>query len=105
MIRKVGLDVVEVDRIREALEKPGFKERILTEREIEICKTPMQIAGRWAVKEAMYKCDNSLKGWHMIEVLNNPDGSPFVSKPVGGKWHISISHERGIASAVAILED
>ena len=108
MIQGIGLDVVEVDRIREAMENPRFLKRILTEKERAYCRTPLQVAGRWAAKEAAAKCMPGLNRWHMVEVVNDEIGKPMLIVRMSGlsglRWHVSISHERGIAAAMVILE-
>lgn len=108
MIQAVGLDVVEVDRIREAMRNPRFVRRILTEKEREYCRNPQQVAGRWAVKEAAAKCMPGLNQWHMVEVVNDELGRPMLIVRMSGlsgfRWHVSISHERGIAAAMVVLE-
>lgn len=102
MIRAIGIDVVEVYRIEKAMANPRFIDKVLTPKEQEHCRTPQQVAGRWAVKEAMFKCDPSLKTFRQIEVLPGPGGQPVVIEPEGA-WLVSISHEKGLAAAVAIL--
>ncbi len=55
MIVGLGIDIVEVARIAEAMKNPRFIERILTPIEREFCTTPQKVAGRWAAKEAIAK--------------------------------------------------
>lgn len=105
MIRGLGIDVVEVARISEAMENPRFIERILTlgERSQEL--TLMRIAGRWAAKEAIAKAVTMKLSWQDVEITNDDTGQPYahVDHPDWtGDLMISISHERGIAAAVAI---
>lgn len=110
MIIRVGIDLVEVARIAHALENPRFRTRVLTELESDYCRTPQSVAGRWAAKEAIYKVLRSNLGWQDIEILNDQQGEPIarilpsdVMKD-GHRLHISISHERGMATAIAVLE-
>ena len=110
MITAIGIDVVEVARIKKAMQKPGFVERILTEEEQKTCTTPERIAGRWAAKEAVAKAVGMGLGWHDVEVLNHESGAPYVrfgpKNPLrqGQKIHVSITHESAYAAAVAIVE-
>lgn len=85
------------------MQRPGFVERILTLAERDYCRTPQQVAGRWAAKEAIMKAGGP-QTFLEIEVLPGPHGEPRVVRP-GGRWHLSITHERGTAAAVAILEE
>lgn len=110
MIVGLGVDVVAISRIREAMKSPRFLPRILTAREIALDLTPERVAGRWAVKEALSKALPGLNNWHDVEVLNGADGEPLVLFPgayalePGLNLMVSISHERGYAAAVAVVE-
>lgn len=110
MIRAVGIDIVEISRIERAMLKPRFVERIFTEREREFLSSAESVAGRWACKEAISKCLPERVDWHHVEVLTGERGEPVVQFEgldaivPGGRIHVSISHERGHAVAVAILE-
>ncbi len=126
MIRGLGIDVVEVRRIEQAMENPRFVDRVLTAQEQHQPVTAPFVAGRWAAKEAVAKAVTVRLRWHDIEILNDENGKPYVrfATPdhedptmtlapvllevgyrVASQIHISISHERGIASAVAIWEE
>ncbi len=124
MIVGTGTDIIEVERIRKSLDLHGeaFKERVYTDEEIRessLRKDPsVYFAGRWAAKEALSKalgCGISAKcGWRDINVSNSEGGRPSLT--LSGKAretaealgvrhiHISISHERNLATAVVILE-
>ena len=119
MIRAIGIDIVDVERIEKAMQNPRFIKRILTEKEIaSIDLTPARVAGRWAAKEAVLKCLKSTKrgkiqitSWHQVEIFNMPDGNPIVkinhpglSKFMDWGWHtlVSISHEKKYAVATAV---
>lgn len=110
MILRVGIDVVEIDRIAHAMRRKAFLERILTPEERLLCKTPQRVAGRWAAKEAVAKAIGIELTWHQVEILADETRAPraVINSP---KWnprkyriHISISHERNLAAAVAVLE-
>jgi holo-[acyl-carrier protein] synthase len=107
MIVGLGLDVVETSRIEEAMQNPRFLQRVLTPREQAICNTVHRVAGRWAAKEAVAKAVGLKLSWQDVEVLPDEDGKPVanvVGLPSGVLLHVTISHEKGIAAAVAILE-
>lgn len=109
MIIGVGLDIVSLSRIEEAMVNPRFVRRVLTAREQTICKGSEQVAGRWAAKEAVAKALNCRLGWHDVEVLADEAGKPVVSLANAELAHkvqiwLSITHEKGLAAAVAIAE-
>ena len=75
---KVGVDIIEIERIERALERPGFRERCFTEAEREYCDSrsrPAQsYAGRFAGKEAVGKalgCGVRFT-WKEIEIVGRP---------------------------------
>lgn len=121
----IGLDVVEVQRARQMLERQGSRllDRTLTQDErryVESLFDPAPaLAARLASKEAVYKALQVLPGarpvgWREIAVRKLPDGRPEVrlsgraadllAPHPGVTIHLSISHSRDIAAAVAILE-
>ncbi len=121
MIKSIGTDIVDIDRFRRLTERWGekFVQRILTQREIEICKNKgdsiASMAARFAAKEAMIKCLPTNKGlvwrWHEMEVLSHEDEKPFVKMngKIGAfvnndKIHISLSHSQKSAIAFILLE-
>jgi holo-[acyl-carrier protein] synthase len=127
-----GIDIIEVERIKKAIEDLGdnFLNRIYTSSEIEYCNKSdimkyQHYAARFAVKEAVYKAisnyvldrDDGL--WTSIEVINYESGKPGINVERLNKnitktandlnikdIDISISHikEYAIASAVAVFE-
>lgn len=109
MILGLGIDVVEVARIERAISNPRFLARILTPREAELIRNPSEAAGRWAAKEALAKAVPGLRAWQDVEILRGSHGEPVVNFVAGvlgpgQRVHLSITHERGVAAAVAILE-
>lgn len=92
------------------MERKGFRERILTPEERVLCTTAARVAGRWAAKEAVAKAVGVFLTWHDVEILNDDTRAPVViihSKhwdPRRFRIHLSISHERNLAAAVAVLE-
>jgi holo-[acyl-carrier protein] synthase len=115
----IGNDIIEIERIRKALEAHGnhFLARLFTSQEQTYClkhQDPVpHFAGRFAAKEAIVKAFGSGFGesasWLDIEILNDDLGKPEVSfsgtllknfnKP---KVLVSISHCELYATAVAI---
>ena len=78
-----GLDIVEIARIKRALDRWGarFLERVYTEAEIELCQNRApELASRFAAKEAVAKAfrDNSGISWRDIEILLDQSGAPVV---------------------------
>ena len=121
MIVAVGIDVVLVDRFTRALERtPMLADRLFTEAErITPSGNPRSaesLAARFAAKEAVAKALGAPAGlhWHDCEVVTDPDGRPWltVSGTVAqvaaerriNRWHLSLSHDGGIASAMVVAE-
>jgi holo-[acyl-carrier protein] synthase len=110
LIVGLGTDLVEISRIERAMTHRGFLERILTPLEREFCVKPHQVAGRWAAKEAIAKAVGLELTWQQVEILPDEFGAPKATirsahyDPGRLRLHVSISHERGHAMAVAILE-
>ena len=117
MDRGIGIDLVEVTRIRGLIEKYGnkFFNRILTENEINYCKSfkypEIHFAGRFASKEAYSKAigtgiSKSFR-WKDIEILNDALGKPYIKhlkENDYSKLHyeVSISHTKDYGCAVVI---
>ncbi|BCJ71112.1 holo-[acyl-carrier-protein] synthase [Catellatospora sp. IY07-71] len=121
MIVSVGNDVVLVERFAQALQRtPHLRERLFTEAERTTSsgheRSPESLAARFAAKEAVAKALGAPAGmhWHDCEIVVDPDGRPWltVSGTVAAvaaergveRWHLSLSHDGGIASAVVIAE-
>ena len=110
MIVGLGMDLVEIARMERAMRNPRFIYRILTDRERDYCKTAFQVAGRWAAKEAVAKALGLSLTWQQVEVMPDELGVPKVLiesrhfDPRRLRMHVSITHERSHAAAVAILE-
>ena len=107
MILAIGVDIVQVSRIREAMQRESFASKILTPNELKLSRTPQFVAGRWAAKEAVAKAVGTHLAWHDVEILANEDGKPIAT--VSGlsadcQVHVSISHEKDHAVGMAILE-
>lgn len=110
MILGVGIDLVDVERITRAMANPRFVQRVLTAAERRSCRTPEGVAGRWAAKEAIAKAVGFEVTWQQVEIMNGHSGAPEARILVDGfdhsrtKVHLSITHERGHAAAVAVFE-
>ncbi len=121
MIVGIGIDVVPVERFAQALARtPGMATRLFTTTEqVTDSGTPRtaeSLAARFAAKEALAKALGAPGGmaWTDAEVQTDADGRPslVVSGTVAARaavlgvtsWHVSLSHDGGIASAVVVAE-
>jgi len=110
MIVGLGIDLVEIARIDEAMRNPRFVFRVLTDAERSMCQTSACVAGRWAAKEAIAKAIGLALSWQEVEVLPDELGAPKVTitnpsfDPGRLRIHVSITHDREHAAAVAVLE-
>ncbi len=114
---ELGIDIIEVGRIRDALARFGsrFAGRVLTPAEAAYVRDrPETFAGRWAAKEAVSKVLGlgvRGVGWREIEIVRLPTGQPAVrlngrarrraEQLQLGRVAVSISHERSYAIAIA----
>ena len=111
-----GIDLVEVSRVRRAIERHGerFVRRVFTAEEIAYCQTKTlpwaHWAARFAAKEALYKSltpgliDALI--WNEIGVARHASGAPLVAlngrthdRLAGWRFAIALSHERDLAIA------
>lgn len=115
MIIGIGIDIVELDRMKEIIEKnPKFIDRVLTDAEKAVFnglgdKRKVEfLGGRFACKEAFSKAYGTGIGKIQlkdIEILREENGRPvIVNSPFDGKVHVSISHTDQTAVAQVILE-
>jgi holo-[acyl-carrier protein] synthase len=119
---KVGLDVIEIDRIGRALERyEAFRERCFTEAERAYCDSrpnPAQhYAARFAGKEAVGKALGfgvaHAFAWKDVEIAGRPKPGVHLSGRVenwarrvgAGAVDLSMTHSEGIAAAVCIVSD
>ena len=110
MILGVGVDVVKIDRIKRAMERPKFLARIFTPAEQEIVRIPDEAAGRWAAKEAIIKAVGHRLPWQQMEVLRDKYGKPTAQlhRDLGRgplRIHVTITHDAGLAIAFAVIEE
>ncbi|SCK57513.1 holo-[acyl-carrier protein] synthase [Streptomyces sp. WMMB 714] len=121
MIVGVGIDVAEIERFGQALKRtPILAERLFVEAELWLPtgerRGVASLAARFAAKEALAKALGAPGGmsWTDAEVVAAASGRPSlrVSGTVAAQaellgvrgWHLSLSHDAGIASAVVIAE-
>jgi holo-[acyl-carrier protein] synthase len=111
----VGIDVVGIERFGETVRRtPEVAERIFTVAERSL---PLQSqAARFAAKEALAKALGAPRGlrWHDAEVRRDDTGRPRLdirgtvlarARELGvARWHVSLSHDAGVAAAVVIAE-
>jgi holo-[acyl-carrier protein] synthase len=124
MVYGIGIDLVQVSRIAEALERWGdrFRNKVFTPGEIEYCQkkrnSSPHFAARFAAKEALVKAlgIGMRRGvhWKNIEVARGPLGKPELK--LNGRAaqlcqqaeitgvSVSITHDRDYSSAVVVLE-
>ena len=115
----VGVDLIEIDRIRRALERPGFRERCFTAAEREYCDSrpnPAQhYAARFAGKEAVGKALGfgvaRAFAWREVEIVGRPKPAVRLSGRLAeraaelgvGSVDLSMTHSREIAAAIAVV--
>ena len=88
MIEGIGIDIIEIDRIKESIELYGdkFLDRIFTKTELDYCLNKknmyQHLAARFAAKEAVVKAISAGKKngfrWKDIEIYNEFNGMPSV---------------------------
>jgi holo-[acyl-carrier protein] synthase len=112
----VGVDLVDVTRVRRALTRHAtrFTDRVLSEREAAYCLSrpdpAPHVAARFAAKEAVVKCLGGGAALREIEVVRALSGSPSITlhgraaeRAAGRLVLISLSHLEHLAAAFAIL--
>ena len=121
---RTGIDIIEIERIKQSIEETEgkFCERVYTQKEIEYCESKkiqkyQHYAARFAAKEAVLKAISQLLEskfdieWKEIEVLNDGNGRPYINilkKDLEIEdIDISISHCKtyAVASVVLFLEE
>ncbi len=121
-----GVDIIEVARVRRALERAAtgnrFRARVFTDREVAYCESRgksryQSYAARFAAKEAAMKALgtgwNRYVGWHEIEVTRERGRAPqltllgkaaeFARRRRVSRFHLSLTHsaEHAIAHVIA----
>jgi holo-[acyl-carrier protein] synthase len=115
---KVGVDLIEIERIRAALGRTGFRERCFTRAEREYCdsrRDPAEsYAARFAGKEAVGKalgCGVRFT-WKEVEIVGRPKPSvrlsgrtaAFAEKVGAGAIDLSMTHSREMAAAICVVQ-
>ncbi len=120
MTHFIGVDIIELARIEEAVNRWGerFFRRIYTEPELKLCRNRTgPLATRFAGKEAVMKAlGTGVRGvgWREIEILSERSGKPFVrlhgkarEKAAGlglGELAVSLSDSKDYAIAFVVGE-
>ena len=119
-----GIDIIEIDRIKESIEKTGenFLNKVFTKKEIEYCESKKKqkyqhYAARFVAKEAAFKAlswkleDKYSVSWKDFELTNDEQGRPKLNI-IGINLEdienidVSISHCKNYAVAnVTILSE
>jgi len=122
MVKGIGVDILEIQRIRESIDRTGdhFLDKVFTETEIAYCTAKhdaaQHFAARFAAKEAVSKAlATGWTGafrWKDVEVTNDLLGRPEVTlhgqlrETIGtATVLVSLSHSLTHVVAVAIIED
>lgn len=119
---KVGTDIIEVDRIKDSIEKIGekFLNRVFTAKEVEYCESKKatkyeHYAARFAGKEAVFKAISPILknkfsiDWTDVEILNDKQGRPYVTfykeelKNINVDLSLSHIKDYAVATAVAVI--
>jgi holo-[acyl-carrier protein] synthase len=122
MVKGIGVDIIEIDRISQSIEQSGdaFLQRIFTPLEIAYCNgkqnRQQHFAARFAAKEAVSKAlSTGWTGnfaWKDIEVMNDAAGQPHIT--LHGKLKdtlascsvlLTISHSESHVVAVVLIEE
>lgn len=122
MIYGIGTDIVEIERMKKAVAKEAFVQRVFSEAEIAYCRSrkagaAASFAGRFAAKEAVLKAfGTGLRDGRLVdlEILNDELGCPHLelkgyfkelmeAKGITRAW-VSISHAQAYATAQCVLE-
>ena len=119
MIIGIGTDIIEIDRIRRAVERNHFRNRVFTSIEQNYCESrninkAASYAARFAGKEAFFKALGTgiVTDLTDIEIVNDSRGQPHVvlhdqaARLVesDAKIHLSLSHSKNYATAVCMIE-
>jgi len=123
MIKGIGTDLVEVERIATGINRDnGFREMVFSAHEIAYCEAKANkfehYAARFAAKEAFFKALGT--GWldgtafNEVEIINSANGKPelhflgLTATAIGAlgltNIQVSLSHVKSMASAVVIIE-
>src|SRR5512136_2348134 len=121
MVKGIGVDIIEIARVRRSIETLGdrFLQKVFTPGEIAYCSAKndrhQHFAARFAAKEAVSKAlSTGWAGefrWKDVELTNDPSGQPRISvhgplreKLAGASVFVSISHSHSDVVAMVIIE-
>lgn len=121
MIQGIGVDVVDVQRMKSILTEQGaaFVDRVFTDTEVAYCRgkqyPEQHFAARFAAKEAVSKAMQTgwsgMFRWKDVEVVNEPSGAPkillynAVARSLEKSTiHLSLSHTENTVVALAVIE-
>ncbi len=121
MILGIGTDIIEVDRIANAMERYGsqFLNKIFTAAERAYCDAHPNVAERYAVRFAAKEAFSKAIGtgwtgqfeWQHVAVARQADGKPYLllDGELARRWnphhiHVSLSHTHRYATATVIIE-
>lgn len=121
MVSGIGVDILEIDRMRTIAQARGdhFLRRVFTDPEIQYCRSKhnsfQHFAARFAAKEALSKAISTgwrnEFSWRDVEVVNEPSGQPRIT--LHGRLlerlathiiHLSISHSEAHVVAMVVIE-
>jgi holo-[acyl-carrier protein] synthase len=121
MVLGIGIDIIEIERIKKSIDNFGekFLNKIYTSTELEYCLSKknkyQHFAARFAAKEAIYKAlssdTNEVYSWQDVEIYNELNGLPKVKfygalknyLNHGKDLKISMSHSENYVTCVAVL--
>ncbi|MCL1989730.1 MAG: holo-ACP synthase [Defluviitaleaceae bacterium] len=109
----IGVDIVEFNRIKAMVKKEKFIDKVLSNKEKEVYLTLASekrqleyLAGRWAIKEAIYKAAPALcQGKNFIDfsILNDVSGAPYLDEPRVATFMMTLSHSENYAVAFVVF--
>ena len=121
MVVGIGIDLVEIHRMKKAIERPLFVQRVFTPAEQAYCdsrgrQNAASYAARFAAKEAVIKCLGDVAELRPLEcvVVTAESGKPIIE--LSGRlaelasaagvtdWHVALYHDGGNAIAYVIAE-
>ncbi|MBU1027070.1 MAG: holo-ACP synthase [Candidatus Margulisbacteria bacterium] len=124
MLKGIGIDIIEIERIKNAVDKYGetFLRKVYNDKEIKYCQGRgryryPELAVRFAAKEAFSKAiglgiagfgrNNHGIKWKDVEIKNNHHGKPLIyfKGQSLDNAHISLSHSRDFAVASVYVEE
>jgi len=115
-MQSIGVDIVELKRISAIKNKLAFSRKILSEKERKIYTTLKHenrqleyLAGRWALKEAIYKAAPKLckgRSFKDFSILTDQNGAPYLDEATvktTGKMMLTLSHSKNYVVAFVVV--